>query len=60
MKSNKLKAELMESYKSLNTGQVLMIIVWGIFAPRKTKKYVELIKQGMYGKLAYREAKKCA
>jgi len=52
--------ELMESYKSLNTGQVLMIIVWGIFAPRKTKKYVELIKQGMYGKFAYREAKKCA
>jgi hypothetical protein len=57
MENNKLKAELMKSYKSLNIGQVLMIIVWGVFAPQKTKRYVERVKQGMNGRFAYREAK---
>jgi len=57
MENDKLKAELMKSYKSLSVGQVLMIIVWGIFAPRKTEKYVKRVKDGMNGKFAYREAK---
>lgn len=57
MENDKLKAKLMESYGCLNIRQVLMILAWGIFAPRKTKRYVERIKQGMNAKFAYREAK---
>jgi len=58
MENNKLKVELMKSYKSLSIGQVLMIIAWGFFAPQRTEKYVERVKQGMNGKFAFEEAKK--
>ena len=57
MENDKLKAELIKSYGYLSIGQVLMILVWGIFAPRKTERYVERIKQGMNAKFAYKEAK---
>ncbi|MBN2776733.1 MAG: hypothetical protein JXR36_03780 [Bacteroidales bacterium] len=57
MEKDKLKSELLKSYKSLNIGQVLMIIVWGVFAPQKTERYIERVRQGMNGKFAYREAK---
>lgn len=57
MENDELKAELIKSYKSLSVGQLLMIILWGIFVPRKKEKYVERVKDGMNGKFAYREAK---